>query len=250
MVGALVPALLVFFFLFGLQALRVTGLSLASVLLGEWSGAKLLGNKLRLYDGSAVITAFLFALMLPVSLSSGAVALGGFFGIFFGKEIFGGLGQNPFNPALVGRAFVELSFPVAAQGVSLGSASGMSSHLFALALFMGGAILIGRRVIRWEQPVIYGFSVLIFSWILTRGAKTPLLNAGILLTAFFIITDPVTSPLTRWGQRGFALGAGILAVSFQLFTPGLWGGVGSGILLMNALVPRLDEWFRPQQVRL
>ena len=105
--------------------------------------------------------------------------------------------------------------------------------------------MIGRKVIRWETPVIYALSVLMLSTLVAKGG-TAVSNTGIWLAAFFIVTDPVTSPLTRTGERWFVLGAGILTVLFQMFTGSFWGGASSGILLMNAIVPRLDMWCRPR----
>ena len=241
---ALLPVAGVRLFLFGFAALRIFSVTTASALVAELFFRKIFGRTSRLYDGSAVITGFLLALILPPALPSWMAALAAFAAIGMGKEIFGGLGQNPFNPALVGAAFLLASFP-SVRGSLEAPGMGAWEPVAIGAVFLGGALLLIRRIISWEPPFWYAAGFL-----LTAGLWGPARMGApawslLFLAAFFLVTDPPTLPLTRLGRRWFAAGAGALGA---VLTP--WAGplpaVVHGLLLMNGLGPALDRKFRPR----
>lgn len=236
---ALLPAVFTFFFFSGWNAVRITAIALVSCLLSQWGARKIFGKPASLYDGSAAVTAILLSLLLPPTLPSVAVALGSFSAIVVGKEIFGGLGQNPFNPALVGAAVLWASFPFA----------GMETQARATALFLGGVLLIWKRLISWEVPLLYLGSLFAFSWVLRPSGGEIVFSGAALLAAFFLVTDPVTTPLTREGMRWFAFGAGLFSAFFREGTNSS-EAVTYSILLMNSLNPWLDRNFRPRRAKL
>ena len=229
---ALAPAFFTFLFFSGSSGLRVSTVALATAILTEMAIRKILGRRITIYDGSAVITAILLVLLLPPSLPSWMIALGSFFAIVMGKEIFGGLGQNIFNPALVGFSFLVLSFPSVQSLLSMPSEN-PEGIIKSVGIFVGGILLCVKRIIAWEIPLIFLAVVWIFDF------KT-VYSHSLLLAGFFIVTDPVTTPLTRMGNRGFALGAGVLTALFRLVMTQVEAFV-SGILWMNALTPWLDR---------
>lgn len=240
---SLLPAIFSLLIFSGFQAFRILVVAAASAVLTEMGARKLFKKKATLYDGSALLTALLLALLLPPSLPSWEAALGSAFAIFFGKEIFGGLGENPFNPALAGAAFLWAAFPS-----SLTAFSGLlpvHAALFLAPLLWGGGIfLLIRRLIRWEVPLFYLGSVFLFSMVLGRREEI-FFSGPLLLAAFYLVTDPVTTPLTRPGERWFAFGSGLLTAAIREKTS-LTEGMTYGILMMNALTPWLDHWFRPR----
>lgn len=229
----------------GGQTFRILVMATAGSVLSEMGMRYLLKKPSTLYDGSTVEEGLLLALLLPTTLPSWMVVLGALFATAVGKEAFGGLGQNPFHPVLVGNAFLSVTFPLAIH------ASSPSSDIpLALASVVGGVLLIFSRVIRWDIPAIYLLGVFFFSFLL-RGENVKTLEiAPLFLTAFFVVTDSVTSPLTLQGRRGFALGAAFLTTAFHGWTAAsAFEGITYGILLMNALTPWFDEWFRPARAR-
>lgn len=202
---ALMPALLVGIYYFGLNALYVTLTSVATCLLVEWTIQKyLIKGKTTINDGSAIITGILLAFNLPSSAPLWIVAIGALFAIGVGKMSYGGLGKNPFNPALVGRAFLFLSFPteiaisewplprpifkyfgvtdvltgptplidlknvhvVDAWNMLLGATGGSFGEVSAIAIIIGGIFMILRKVISWHIPIFYLGSAGIFAYIL------------------------------------------------------------------------------------
>lgn len=241
---SLLPPLLVSLIFSGAPAFRILVVAVSSAVLTEMGVRKLFRKRATLYDGSGVGTALLFALLLPSTLPSWEVALGSAFALIFGKEIFGGLGQNPFNPVLVGCAFLFAAFPASMIPFS-NLFQGANPVVLAGAFLASGTILLGARLIHWEIPLLYLGSVSVFS--VARGATVQevFFSGTLLLAAFFLVTDPVTTPLTRSGERWFALGSGFLTGAIHQGTS-LGGGVTYGILLMNALTPWFDHWFRPR----
>ncbi|MBI4115579.1 MAG: RnfABCDGE type electron transport complex subunit D [Candidatus Omnitrophica bacterium] len=238
-VFALLPFVLASFLFFGFNAFRILVVSTGTALLAEMGMRKLLGKKSTLYDGSTVVTAFLLALILPPSLPSWMVALGSLFAIVFGKEIFGGLGQNPFNPTLVGYAFLSIGFNSLMKH-PLESTEGVQTWVFGVTLFLGAIILIFKRLIHGDVSLIYLGTIYLFSLALGQEPNELTFGSTVLLAAFFMVTDPVTTPVTRLGERWFAFGAGLLTLLLREPT---------GILVMNALTPWLDDRLRPQRSR-
>jgi len=259
---------------FGYNALLIISTSIATAVLTEYLSKKLRG-KAFVMDGSAVITGLLLALTLPPTVPLWMVALGSFFAIAIAKEAFGGLGHNIFNPALAGRAFLQVSFPismttwVAPTGFSfdavtsasplsdtftweaeklslykelfLGNTSGSIGETMTLLILLGGILLIATRIIDWRTPVAYIGAVALLSFALGQDAIFHLLSGGLMLGAFFMATDYVTSPITRRGKLIFGLGAGVLTVLIRLYS-GMPEGVCFSILIMNALTPLIDRY--------
>ena len=239
--AALVPQAAVSLFFWRFDAVRILGISLLSGLgagvLARW----LFHQKASLRDGSLFVLALLFGLMLPPSTPTGAAAVGSFAAIFLGREIFGGHGANPFHPAVTGLVLLRHCFPGAASTpapLSFETAS-------IVALGIGGAVLLWQKLIRWEIPLFY--LAVLYAVSRFAGPDFPIqfLSGALGFAAFFLVTDPVTTPLTRTGQRMFAAGAAGLAVFLRHGLPqdqALW----SSLLIMNAAVPWMDRWVRPK----
>ena len=293
---ALLPAYVVSVFEFGWGALITAAISVCVCVLTEWAISRYLlkEHKQTIGDLSAVLTGLLLAFNLPSSIDWWIVVIGAIVAIGVGKMTFGGLGQNPFNPALVGRVFLLISFPAQmttwplAQGFAtkyidaetgatplyylkhmmktgdlsvmenlpalkdafLGAMGGSLGEVCALALIAGGLLLICLRVITWHIPVSIIATVALFAWIATPEGMASsefvayqLLSGGLMLGAFFMATDYVTSPMTAWGKIIFGIGIGFIMMVIRT-----WGaypeGMSFAILIMNACVPLLNK-FRP-----
>jgi electron transport complex protein RnfD len=271
---SLLPALAVGVWMLGIRALVVTLISVASAVAAEWLYSLVTRTRNTVVDGSAMVTGLLLAMTLPASVPYWQVVLGSFFAIVFVKCLCGGLGQNIFNPALAARALLMVVFPmgltryVGVDGVSsatplhhmvmpalpeesildmfLGNCPGSIGEISALALLLGGAYLVYRKVISLRIPVAYLGTVALltlvfgktdnhFSWMLYS-----LLSGGLMLGAIFMATDYATSPATPVGQVIYGVGCGVLTVIFRYF--GLFPeGVTYAILLMNAVVWFIDR---------
>ena len=228
-------------------------------------------------DGSALVTGLLFAMTLPVNIPVWIVAAGSAFAILAAKLLCGGLGQNVFNPALLARAFFMLLFPAAltrytSVGVDavtsatplhhmvmpalpeesildmfLGNCPGSIGELSALALLVGGAYLVARKVISPRIPVAYIGTVALITLVFYKTDEAlswmlyQLFSGGLMLGAIFMATDYVTSPVTKLGQYIYGIGCGALTVLFRYF--GLFPeGVTYAILLMNLCVWIIDRY--------
>ncbi len=249
--------------------------------------SRLKGGPLTIRDGSAAITGLLLALTLPPSLHYSSCIIGAVFAIAVGKQIFGGLGYNIFNPALLGRAFLQASFPVAmttwtypntARFSSLdavtsatplglfkfeniltgygdlltGNIGGSIGETSALAILIGGLYLLVKRYADWRIPASFLGTVFILGGLfwLINPTQYPdpifhLLSGGLMLGAFFMATDMVTSPITPKGLWIFGFGAGVILIIIRLFG-GLPEGVMYSILLMNAVTPLINRYTRPK----
>ncbi len=289
---ALMPAIIVQTWFFGTSFLFVLAISiLASVLVEALIQKFLYKGPNTIGDLSAVLTGVLIALNVPSSLTAYPIIVGAVISIGFGKMAFGGIGRNPFNPALVGRAFLLASFPVAmtswpkpfAHGWfgldTVSSATPLSLlketdptgvlswtqklaggfqpelwsyEIYALALLLGGLFLIATRVINWRIPLTYILglvAVLLPAWMMdpTQYADPlfHLVMGGVMLGAFFMATDYSTSPMLGNAQVVYGLSAGILCGVIRL-----WGtypdGVAYSILIMNAVVPLMNKYFKPR----
>ena len=276
---ALLPALAVGAYVLGLRALLVALVSVAAAVATEVLYSVLLKKRLTAIDGSAMVTGLLLAMTLPVTVPLWLAAAGSAFAILAAKLMFGGLGQNIFNPALLARALMMLLFPgfltnySGVDGVSgatplhhmvmpalpeqsimdmfLGNCPGSIGEISALALLCGGVYLVVRKVISPRIPAAYIGAValitLVFyktdsalSWMLYQ-----LLSGGLMLGAIFMATDYVTSPVTQMGQYIYGIGCGILTVLFRYF--GLFPeGVTYAILLMNLCVWVIDRYTPPR----
>lgn len=281
----LVPVVLMALYVFRLYAVKQLAVCVISCLLAEALFTRMRGRALSLKDGSALVTGIILALSLPgtapwyVGFIASVVAIG------IGKAIFGGVGMNLFNPAMVGRAFVMIAFAsvLAAGGYQdAGSAvdavtqatpldsfkqTGVVTPLFALffgltngslgetsalACLLGGIYLCVRRTASWEIPAGVILSVVVLGGIANLANPDTgwtvlhhLLGGSLLFGAFFIATDPVSSPMTPKGKFIFGIGVGALIMLLRIFS-GYPEGVMFAVLLMNALTPLINRWTIPR----
>jgi electron transport complex protein RnfD len=282
---ALLPATIAGIYLFGLRALGLVLTCILTAVVTEYLVSRLMKKETTLSDGSAVVTGLLLALCISPSTPYFAAVLGTIFAIAIGKQLFGGLGYNIFNPALIGRAFLAAAFPVhmtswvaplAYRGLEtvtsatplavmkfqqlatpygkllLGNVSGCVGETSALLILLPALFLIWRGVISWRIPASYLGMVAVLGGVfwMVDPANYPdplfhLLAGGLMLGACFMASDPVTSPLTKRGMLIFGAGAGVLVVVIRLFS-GLPEGVMYSILIMNALVPLINRYTRPR----
>jgi len=292
---SLVPACLVAIYFFGPSALSVLLIATLGCLATEAVCQRLMGQPVTIADGSAAITGVLLALNLPPTSPWWLTLLGAVIAISIGKQFYGGLGANPFNPALVARVVLLISFPVqmttwsapaplgsgldlvttatplgewknavmltgqlpaSQQGgmadYFLGSMPGCIGEVSALALLIGAAYLFYRRILTWHIPTAFVGTVILFSGLfwLVNPDKYPdpvfhLLTGGLILGAFYMATDMVTTPVSTRGMLLFGVGCGLLTVLIRLFG-GYPEGVSFAILLMNAATPLIDRYLRPK----
>lgn len=289
-IAALLPALAVSVYYFGIGTLIVTLTSVASCVLFEYLIQKfLLKQQPTISDGSAILTGLLLAFNLPSNLPIGIIIVGAAFAIGVGKMAFGGLGQNLFNPALAGRVFLLISFPVqmttwpvpkgfstnyidAETGATalnmmknhfgslpettdmlLGQMGGSLGEVSAIALLIGFAFLLFRRIITWHIPVTIFATVFVFQGILYLADPTQfaspvahLLAGGLMLGAIFMATDYVTSPMSICGKVIYAIGIGIITVVIRNFGS-FPEGMSFAILIMNAVTPLINTYIKPKR---
>ena len=292
---ALLPATLLSIYFFGLPALGVLLICTIGCVAFEALACKVMGRPQTVVDGSAALTGILLALNLPPSSPWWMSLLGAAIAILIGKQIYGGLGYNPFNPALVARVVLLISFPVqmtswtapaplgsgldaitsatplgemktavmltgklpelATSGFGnyfIGNMGGSLGEVSALALLLGGLFLLYKKIITWHIPFSFIGTVVIISGIfwLIDPTRYPnpvfhLITGGLILGAFFMATDMVSSPVTYKGMLIFGFGCGLLTVLIRLFG-GYPEGVSFAILLMNAATPLIDRYSRPK----
>ena len=277
---ALVPALVVGIWMHGIRSLIVTLVSISSCVFFEWMYSVVTKTRNTIIDGSALVTGMLLAMTLPATVPYWLVLVGAGFAIIFVKALCGGLGQNVFNPALSARGFMMLIAPaymVRFEGVDgvtaatplhhmvmpalpeesiwdmfLGNCPGSIGEISALALLIGGAYLIYRKVISARIPLAYLGSVAVLTLVFHKTDAPiawmlySLFSGGVMLGAIFMATDYATSPVTAKGQVIYGIGCGILTVVFRYF--GLFPeGVTYAILLMNALVWIIDRHTAPRR---
>lgn len=295
-ITALMPALIASFIVFGIGALIVTVTAVASCMLFEWLISRFLLGRERstLGDGSAIITGMLLAFNLPSNIPLYQIVMGSLVAIGIGKMVFGGLGNNPFNPALVGRVFMLISFPTrmtswpephqllsytdattcatplnligqisggnaaaadslpSVWNLFLGNTAGCIGEVSALALLIGVIILLCKKVITWHIPVSILATVAVLTgimWIVNPDLYVNplyhLCSGGLMLGACFMATDYVTSPMTHKGMVWYGIGIGFLTVIIRFF--GSYPeGMSFAILIMNAIVPLINNWCKPK----
>jgi electron transport complex protein RnfD len=278
---SLIPAGIAAVYIFGLSALWVITLGIVSCVAIEAILQILTKRKVTVLDGSAVVTGLLLAYNLSPKAPFWLVIMGSFFAIAIGKFVFGGLGQNIFNPALVGRVFLMASWPkymtafvrpfdtvtsatplmlfkegkflenISYLDLFLGRKGGCIGEVCIVALLLGAILLLAKGYISWHIPISYIITTGIFTYAFgQRGFFSGeglfhILSGGLILGAFFMATDYVTSPLSEKGQIIFGIGCGLLTAIIRL-----WGGYPEGasyaILMMNATVPLIDRHIRPR----
>ena len=235
---ALCPALIAAIVIFGWRALLVTAVCAAACVFFEWGFEKLCHKPSTIGDLSAVVTGVILAYNLPVSIPLWQAVFGCLVAIVAVKQLFGGIGKNFANPALVGRIVLFLSFSKTMTAWVFPDAV---SSATPLALLLGGAYLLVRGVITWQTPVCFVGTVFVLSLVLGQDALRQVLSGGLLLGAFFMATDYVTAPQTYWGRALFGIGAGLLTCLIRFY--GSYAeGVSFAILFMNILTPYLSRW--------
>ncbi len=276
---ALIPATAAGIYFFGIQAALVILTAIIACVGSEWAWCKITNSPNTTRDLSAVVTAILLAFNVPPTIPLWMVAVGSIFTIIIVKLLFGGIGQNIVNPALAGRAFMLASYPVAmttwttpgVDGTStatplailkageaigadlpslgqafIGQVGGCIGETSALALLIGFAYLVYRRVITWHIPVVYIGTVLALGTLMGRnpmGGLYEIMVGGLMLGAIFMATDYTTTPMTTKGQVIFALGCGVLTSVIRQFG-GYPEGVSYSILIMNLMVPLIDKYVK------
>ena len=273
-IAALVPAALASIYFYGLRAIMIIAVSYAAGFFVEFMFAVV--RKHKIHEGF-LVTGLIFPLVLPPTTPLWVVAVGVMFGVLFGKEMFGGTGRNIFNPALVGRLFITVAFPAimttswklpftdaitsatplavyktthvmaSVHDLLLGNTAGSMGETCRIAIILGGLFLIFTKVSNWRIPVCYLGSVFVFATIgnhfMPERIAPPvfqLLTGGLLFGAFFMATDPVTSPFTRGGKYTFGILCGILTVLIRSFS-GYVEGVMFSIVIMNSFAPLVDH---------
>ena len=296
---ALLPALAVSVYVYGWGVLGITAISIGCCVLFEALIQKfLVKGKQTVTNLSAVVTGLLLAMNMPANIPLWIVAVGALVAIGVAKMPFGGLGKNPFNPAIVARVFLLIAYPaqmtkkssftvadavtgptplneikeaMRASGETLGkylsdsdlfgmftgNMAGSLGEIATLALLLGGAYLLVRRVITWHIPVsvlgtmaifaaIYGAFSFTTPHLVSNFALFHLLGGGAVLGAVFMATDYVTSPMTTKGMVLYGVGIGAITMIIRL-----WGaypeGMSFAILIMNSVVPLINKYIKPRR---
>jgi len=292
--ASLLPAMVMSAYFFGPRAFFTVGLCIAASVLSEYLFQTALKKKITVSDGSAFLTGLLLGMNLPPSVPFYIPVIGSFVAVIITKQIFGGLGFNIFNPALIGRAFLLISFPrlmtiwtepsaafialdarttatplgiLKEEGQSrlielfgdklhlyaqllIGHRAGSLGETSAIALLIGAAFLLYRGYITWHIPLSFLGTSALIAWVFgAQGALFAgdpvlhLLSGGIILGAFFMATDYVTSPSVKNGQIIFGIGCGFLTMLIRL-KGGFPEGVMFAILIMNCFAPLIDRGFK------
>jgi len=288
---ALIPAYLASLYFFGIGAFIISITAVGSCMLFEYLIQRfILKGVISITDGSAALTGILLAFNLPSNLPVWIVIVGSFVAIGIAKMSFGGLGNNPFNPALIARVFLLISFPAqmtswpkpipwnpdyldavtAATPLAilkgqfsvvpgnmdlfLGNVGGSLGEVSALALLIGLAYLLIKKIITWHIPFSIFITIFVFTGILHYANPdayigTPefhLLTGGVMLGAIFMATDYVTSPMNSRGMLIFGIGIGIITVIIRVF--GSYPeGISFAILIMNAFTPLINRYIKPKR---
>jgi len=289
---ALIPAVFAGWFYFGWSALLILLISTASAVLTEILYDKLVGKPIELANGSAIFTGLVLGMLLSSQVPWWIPIVGALVAIVVGKELFGGLGNHPFNSSLVGWAFLAISYKdilenypmpepkflleageylaypaiysLKDSGVDaivdvpwkdflLGNVPGEIGTICVIALLLGGAYLLYRRVITWHTPVFFIATVWVFGYITSlidpdtyASGTFHVLGGWTIFAAFFLANELGTAPVTTGGKIAYGIGCGLLTMIIRI-----WGtyneGVPFAILLMNSVTPLLDK-IRPRVV--
>ena len=273
---ALLPTTLFGIYNFGYRALILILVTIASCVASEWIFNKIVHKKQTINDLSAVVTGLLLALNLPATLPWWEAVLGGGFAIVVVKCMFGGLGQNFMNPALGARCFLLIAFaanmtnftidsytgatplaamrngdPVNTMDMLIGRTAGTIGETSAIAILIGAIFLILMGVIDLRIPASYIITFIVFMLLFSgHGADWTYITAqlcggGLMLGAFFMATDYVTSPITPMGQIIFGICCGIFTGLFRCFGANA-EGVSFAIILSNILVPMIEKYTVPR----
>lgn len=270
---AMLPAAAFGVFQFGFHALLVIIITMAACALSEYVYEYALGKPITIMDGSALVTGMILALNMPANIPLWIPVLGGVFAIVVVKQLYGGLGQNFMNPALAGRCFLLISFagkmsnftldgwsgatPLAqlkaGQAVDvtamfIGRIPGTIGEVSVIALLVGAAYMVVKKVISLRIPLTYILTTAVFVFIFGQQdlgfVAAHVCGGGLIFGAFFMATDYVTSPITPKGQIVFGVLLGILTGLFRLFG-GSAEGVSYAIIISNMLVPLIEKFTLP-----
>lgn len=273
---AMLPATIWGVMQFGIYSLIVVVATVLSCVLSEYAFETLMGKPITISDGSAVVTGMILGLNMPPSIPLWMPVLGGIFAIIIVKQLFGGLGQNWMNPALAARCFLLISFagsmtkftdpvtdavagatPLATikEGGSydvaamfLGKIPGTIGEISTVALLIGAAYLLFKKVISIRIPATYILTFAVFAFIFGQHnlgyVAAEVCGGGLIFGAFFMATDYVTSPITPKGQLVFGVILGLLTGLFRLFG-GSAEGVSYAIIFCNMLVPLIEKFTLP-----
>lgn len=271
---ALAPALLVSVFVFGVHALLLVAVCVAFAVGAEYAFEKACGKPITVGDYSAAVTGVLLAYNLPLGLPLWMAAFGSIVAIIVAKQLFGGIGQNFANPAITARIVLLISFagpmtdwttgyPDAVAGatpltlmatgqtdklpsitqMALGQIGGCIGEVSAVALLLGFAYLLFRKVITWHITVSFIATVAVLTALLGQSPVYHIFAGGLMLGAIFMATDYSTSPQTPKGRVIFGIGCGILTVLIRVY--GSYPeGVSFAILLMNIMAPHISNLTR------
>ena len=274
---ALCPTLIASIIIFGVNALILVAVTVVACVFFEWGYCKLMHRENPTGDFSAVVTGMLLAFNMPATLPWWMAIVGAFIAIVIVKQLFGGLGYNIANPAIVGRIAMAMGFagamsnyphpvseidafasatPLAVAGqvgsdsyltLLLGVHGGVLGETCALTILAGGIFLIATKVISPTIPVTYLATVAVLSLAAGQDPIYQLLSGGLMLGAFFMATDYVTSPTTTKGKLIFGLGLGIITCGIR-FLGTMAEGVSFSILLMNFTVPYIEVLTRQDRL--
>ena len=272
---ALLPAAAAGVYAFGLPALLVLCISMASAVLSEFLWQKIARKPVRINDFSALVTGLILGLNLPATAPWWLAMIGSAFAVIIVKQLFGGLGDNFLNPAMAARAVLLASWPVhmtnyvaptffdssidavatatplvkpgtQLMDLFLGNIPGTIGEVSKAAILIGFLFLLITKTIQWQIPVVMVGSVALFSWMFGADPLAAILSGGVLFGAVFMATDYVTNPMTPWGQAIYAFGIGLIVSLIRQF--GAYPeGVTYGILLMNIATPLIDR-FLPRKI--
>jgi len=273
---ALLPALAISIVYYGWRALMLTAVCVLSCVLSEYVCRRVMNRRQTISDFSAVVTGILLAFCLPPELNPLFAVVGSIVAIVVVKQLFGGIGSNFANPAATARIVLMLSFPAAMttfcqpfswMGSSLDTVSsatplvdpanynfidlllgvhgGCLGETCAIALLLGGGYLLLRGIISWHIPVAFIGSSALFALIFGMNPIAQICSGGLLLGAFFMATDYVTSPVNKRGQIVFGIGCGLLTMVIRRFGA-MAEGVSFAILLMNILSPHIERLTTPK----
>lgn len=279
--GALGVILIGAIIIFGWNVLLVTAVSYATALIVEHAFAKIRKKPL---DRSWFVTPLVFALLMPPTSPWWLVMIGSFFGVFFGKAVFGGFGKNVFNPAVVGILFLMISFPneMLTQWLNpqtgdvitstpvlnlylgfgfnythinllVGTVPGAIGETFRIGIIVMGILLIVLKIADWKIPLAFigtVFVIQLVAWLINPTDNVdPVLSilvGNILFVAFFLATDPVTAPERPWGRVIYGVGLGVLTVIIRIYAAFPEGTIFA-IILMNAMSGLIDNWKQPKE---
>lgn len=278
---ALIPASMFGIYNFGLKALLIIIATVATAVATEAIYEKCMHKKITVSDLSAALTGLLLALNLPPSIPIWIAMLGAIFAVLVVKQLFGGLGQNFMNPALAGRCFLLLSFTgkmteFTLDGVTsatplylmknggeynvlnmfIGNTAGTIGETSAIAILIGAAYLLLKKIIDFRIPVFYlgTFTLFVMIYTICNGGLNmefvagQLCGGGLMLGAWFMATDYVTSPITKKGRIVFGICLGLLTGAFRLISTANAApeGVSYAIIFCNLLVPLIEKFTVPK----